>query len=363
MATLASRWSTEIVTPAGLVLLDLSGRAKNRRIIQSRNEAEEISWEIDLNEYELACREAKLDSASAILNNSTEIRIKRLNQYLCGGQVNYKYPHITPNSQTLSIRATGFLNLFKDRYTGTLPSGGGTVQESFTGVQKTTIASTLITQTQAKTNGNWGVTIGLLATVGTGDKSYSRTNIKQALQDMTQVQTNPFDFEFTYNKVFNTYASLGSERPSVIFEYPRNIREFGAPDDGTQTANDITALGSGFGTQTIVERFAINIGAQQTSGLREKIVQSNGTDDSDGGVQAEADRQLAAWGTPYELPTLVVDGNLEPFVTDYGIGDRVKVIVNGYASLTHINSMYRVEKRIIDIDENDNETVTLILSS
>lgn len=361
MSSLESKYSVELVDSSGNLLADLTGRAGQRRIIQSRNEAEEIQWTVDLAELEYYCRLLGQNIKTLVVPNSTEVRIKRRSKYICGGQIVYRNPHLTKNSQTLKVRATGFLNLFKDRYTGT--TSLGSVTESFTSTQKTTIASTLITETQALTNGNFGVTVGTLATVGTGDKTYNKTNIKDALQNLTNLKTGAFDFEFTYNKVFNTYARLGSNRPDVVFEWPGNITDFEAPYDGTSTANQILALGQGFGDQAQTAVEENDNGSQLNNKLRQRIILTNGSDDSDGGITNAAKAELAAWSFPYELPTLIVDGNQAPLVTDYGIGDYVTVIINNYRSLENINGLYRVEKRIIDIDENDNENVTLIMSA
>jgi hypothetical protein len=75
------------------------------------------------------------------------------------------------------------------------------------------------------------------------------TEIKEALQNLTEVvQLTPFDFEFTYNKVFNTYAAIGSQRPEITFRYPGNIRSIQSPLDATNVVNRVRVLGSGFGS-------------------------------------------------------------------------------------------------------------------
>lgn len=361
MSQPTSKYSIEIFSSSGQFLADFSGLARDRRIIQSRNEAETIQWNIDLNDYHRYCSLAKIDPNTLLINNSTEIRAKRGGSYLCGGQLVYKYPRLTRNNQTMQVRATGFLNLLKDRYTGT--TSAGSVSESFTATNGGTIASTLITETQALTNGDYGITIGSIASTGNHDKTYSETNIKDAIQALSKLVNNPFDFEFTYNKTFNTYASLGSNRPDIVFEWPNNIIDFGLPEDGTGTANQVTAYGQGFGEQARTAVEVNNAGSQLTYKLRQKKIISDGVDDSNGGITNAANSELAAWAFPYELPTLIVDGNRAPFVTDYGVGDRVKVVVRGHPILEHVNGLYRIEKRIIDIDDNDNETVELVLSA
>lgn len=355
MSTFNSKYSIEIVNSSGVLLADLTGRALSRNIIKSRNQADEITWSVELNEFEAYCRRTNQDPLAVLVPCSSEVRVKRLGTYLVGGQLVYFKIRINETSQTIDIKATGFLNLFKDRYTA--------ASRLFSATEATTIASTLINETQALASGNFGVTIGPMATAGIHDRSYKRTNIKTALQDLTNVQTNPFDFEFTYNKVFKTYVQIGTKRNDIIFEYPNNIKSVDIPTDGTGIANEIIALGSGFGIESQATATADSAGSQLIYNLRQKIIVSSGTDNSDNGLTDAANTQLAAWAYPSEIPTITVNGNVAPYVTDYGIGDRVIVRFNNYAMLKHINAYYRIEKIELVIDEEDNETVKLYLSA
>ncbi len=349
-----SKYSIELINPAGNLIADLSARASNRKLSKSRNEADKISWTMDLNEFEKYARSTGQDPQDMIIVDQSEVRVKRGNEYLAGGQINYVNANITPDSQTLEIRATGFLNLFQGRFTE--------VYRRFDDVQATTIAATLINETQALTNGDFGVTIGSLATVGTHDITYRRTNLKNALQNLTDRQFRAFDFEFTHDKIFNTYSAIGSQRPDIIFEYPNNIKSFSVPLDGTGIANQVIALGSGFGEEAQTQSVAEDLGSQANYQLRQKIITPNGVSEQDT-LDDYAIAEVAAWAFPFELPTITVDGNLAPFITDYGIGDYIKVIIKKYEWLQHIDRMYRIEKFDLDIDDEDNEQVRLYLSA
>ena len=354
MSVFASKYGIELVNPAGLLLADLTGRASKRSLSMSRNEAEEINWTIDLDEFENFCRKSKLDPLQILVPCSTEVRIKRLGTYLAGGQMVYFSTNINAREKTIEVKATGFLNLFKDRFTEEL--------RYYDDTEATTIASNLITESQNLPNGDFGIVIGALVNVGHHNREYDRTNIKNALQDLTTSQVNPFDMEFTYDKVFNTYAQIGNKRPDIIFEYPGNIISLGVPNDGTGIANEITAIGQGFGSESQAVAVEPDLGSQATYRLRQKLVSSNGTDDSDLGLTDVAKRELASWAFPFEVPTITISGNIAPFITDYGIGDRVLVRVRGYDTLAHINAFYRIERIELDVDDEDNETVKLYLS-
>lgn len=345
-----SKYSFELWSPDGELLADLGGRAKERHVALSRNEAEDIRWTLDRNEFYNFCRQAQLDPDALLVCNRIEVRIRRGQTYLCGGKLLKRRKRVTPDTQQIELKATGFLNLFKRRFTD--------AERIFTGEQATTIAATLITESQAQgDNWDFGVTIGNLATVGTHDRTYRDDEIKDSLQRLTRVEVAPFDFEFTHDKVFHTYASIGSQRPELIFEFPGNIRGYDLDEDGAITANHIRVLGSGSGTEGSARVTVDDTESQLNYGvLEDKLLQSSVTDTDT--LTDNGNAELAAIGRPFEILTIQVNGNVAPFVTDYHIGDYVQVIIRE----ENIHAMYRVERIDLTIDENDNEDVRLYLS-
>jgi hypothetical protein len=338
----------------GQLVADLTGRASGRSLIKSRNEADEITWSIKLDEFERYCRLLKLDPQTLLINGQTEVRIRRGQKYLGGGQLIYHETHLAAEGPTISVRVTGFLNLFKFRYTD--------AERIFTGVNRSTIVSTLITETQTGDNRDFGVTIGNLAAGNTHDETYKRENIKAAIQAQTKRQTDPIDIEITADKVFNSYSQIGSQRPDVLFEYPGNLKPGSVvPSDATDLANRVIVLGSGFGELALAQTVVEDLGSQANYKVREEVVLSNAKDDV---AELEDDGRtvLAARAFPMQVPRLKVDGNKPPYITDYGIGDWVMVRINGYQWLRHINALYRVEKFVLTVDEDDNENIDLQVS-
>jgi hypothetical protein len=339
----------EIVNPNGELLADLSGMAKARKIDLSRNEAEDIQFTINLQDFEKYCASLNIEPQNILAIYQNEVRVRRGSNYICGGQLIY----YETKFETIEVRATGFLNLFKDRYTGD--------ERIFTAVEATEIAETLIDETQAHEYGDFGVTMGTLETVGVHDRTYRRTNIKDALQNLTNVILHPFDFEFTYDKVFNAYATLGSQRPEIVFEFPRNIMDYRVPFDATGLVNHIIVLGSGNGDEALNSY----IGEDETSKLnykrRERVLTPNSVSSEDT-LEEYAMAELAAWSVPFELPIITVDGNKAPFLGDYHLGDYVKVKLLNSKMTEHIDSMYRIEKIQIKVDDDNNETIDLSLS-
>lgn len=498
-----SKYAIELWSATGQLLADFSGRARNRNFIISRNEAESISWDLDLNDFEAYCRSVNISPTLILQPGVTEVRLRRAGTYLIGGKINFATPTIDSNTQRINISASGFLNLFKDRYTP--------VYRRYLATQATTIASSLINDSQNGGNlitnnsfetdlsgwsasgcsitrvstqayigsnsmqvgytatgqyaaftyssfdvdqsyqggawvlvpvgnqvsinitsngglgstsltytgtGAWqfmttnpqppgatsgtlqivsvtggtyniyvdaailavtdalvspviggvsvldfGVTIGSLATVGLHDRIYKRTNIKEALVALTQVQTAAFDFEFTYDKTFITYAAIGTTRNDITFEYPRNIKAVSFDIDATQMGNQIIGLGSGNGTTSQLVVAANDIASQQTYKVRQRVYNSSATDNTDSGLTDGMNVELSKWANPIRLLNLTIDGNVAPYVTDYKIGDRVKVNITNYATFSQINGMYRIEKISVTIDEDDNEEIVLTVSA
>lgn len=349
-----SKYSFELWSRSGQLLADLSGRAKNRRVIRSRNEAEQIFWQVDLNDFRAFASASKTTISALLVPGQTEIRVRRGLNYICGGTLTYRNLAVTPVSQDIELRGDGFLNLFDDRYTAE--------EVTFTATEATTIASTVINTSQAiGSDWDYGVTIGLLATVGPHDRTYQAENIKNLLQNLTNVQTNPFDFEFTASKVFNTYAHLGSNRPEIVFSYPGNIKSYISPKDATGLANHIRAYGAGAGGAAATTTTADDTNSQHDYRVHEKKVVESSVSTL-GDLTDHANSELAAWAQPFEVPQIVVDGNVTPVVTDYSLGDYVTVELPDLDTGQPVRALYRIEKIDLKIDENDNEEVTLYLA-
>lgn len=351
-----SKYAFELFSPNGTLLADLSGIATNRTFTRSRNEADDISCDIDFNKFHRYCADINTHPRALLIPGQTELRVRRYDKYLAGGQINYAEPDISAQSQVMSIRAAGFLNLFADRQ---IPF------TEYIGQDVGVIARALITDSQAQTNGDFGVTLGVVpASIALANETYNRVSIKQALQDLANSETKGFDMDFTPNKVFNIYTQMGNNRPEARFEFPNNITSFKVPLDATSMANEVVVLGAGIGAEsTSASATSDDLIAQVTYKLRQKIVTDNGDDNASGGVQEEADAELAAWSNPIEIPQITVDGNKLPFVGNYDIGDYIWVNLGGYKWFEDFNGLHRIEKYTVAIDDGDNESPILYLKA
>ena len=81
------------------------------------NDVEEVSFDMDLVEFEKKCEEMGLDSEELLKPYAHDIRIRRNGEYIVGCQLVDVDIQITNNPPSkISVKGTGFLNLLKDQY-------------------------------------------------------------------------------------------------------------------------------------------------------------------------------------------------------------------------------------------------------
>ncbi|GAP53544.1 hypothetical protein AHiyo6_01090 [Arthrobacter sp. Hiyo6] len=345
-----STWGIELWTPGGVQLADLSGRAKGRRIKETRNESDDISWNLDLNELKRYCKLINTTPNQLIQDGITEVRVKKGADYLGGGTIVHSQRVRNSQQEVISISARGFFDLFTDRYTAPL--------RTFTNVERTTIPWTLINESQSQgANWDFGIRQGVTpSALGTYSRQYQNVRIKDAIQDLTKLQT-AFDVKFMPDKTFNVYSALGTQRPDIVFEYPGNCKELTADRDATGLANLLYLLGSGIGQTALLQLNLGDANAQIDYKVREKPLILSDILDS-GTLNDYGLSYLAAWARTFEIPKVKYDGSRGPSVTDYGVGDYVNVLETDDTD-TQISGLFRVESREIVIDDNDNEDVTV----
>lgn len=81
------------------------------------NDVEEVSFDMDLMEFEKKCQEMGLDSEDLLKPYAHDIRIRRNGEYIVGCQLVDVDIQISNNPPSkISVKGTGFLNLLKDQY-------------------------------------------------------------------------------------------------------------------------------------------------------------------------------------------------------------------------------------------------------
>ena len=342
------KYEIELWSRTGVFLADISRFVKNFNFSMQRNEAEQVQFSIDLNAYQDYCAGIGVNPTSILGPYQTDVKVRRNGEYLLGSHVGYLDVTMGETTSTINVRAFGYLNLLIDRY----------VTKSYLETDAVDIAWDLINETQSQTNGSLGITQGAQQTLTVDrDRTYERQNVKEAIVNLTKLVNGNFDFEFTWDRQFNTYDMIGSDRSSDLeFVYPGNIKEVTVPRNGLALFNKIYGIGSGFGEEALVSTQGDN-DSQLNYGVHERIALFNSVvlqDTLDENTAAELDLRKGL----LEIPQMTVNG--EDFdLNGYGIGDRVTVRIEDNPFLATVTGIYRIERIEVSVDENEAEEIKL----
>lgn len=350
-----SKYQFEIWTPDGTLLADFSGMARNRNFKLTRNRTYEASFSLELNHLQDYADRTNVLASTLLGVGFNELRIKRGNRYVFGGQIANYSTDFGNEEKVISVRAFGFLELFASRFTDS--------EKIYTATDAGLIAKDLIDDSQVLTNGNVGVVTNAAYVQATQlrDRVYPMDkNIKEALVELSQV-IGGFDFEFTYDKKFYVYTEMGVQRSEFEFTYPGNIKKLKVSTDASKLVNQAIVRGAGTDdSQLRTVRSALT--EQAFYKLRQGIV-----DASDVSVlttlEQKGDEFVRINATPPDLLDITIDGNQEPVIGSYWLGDRIKVKVNGVKLYSRINSYYKIDEISVRIDDEDSEEITLKASS
>jgi hypothetical protein len=348
-----SKYIYELYASNGSLLAELSGRAKNKSITIQRNRAGYASFTMDIYDFEKFCRSINVHPRSIIGVGSNELKVRRLNRYLFGGQIQY-YDTTLGDGNEITIRAVGYFDLFKDRYTS--------ANKLFTNTDAGQIAWTLINDSQTLTNGTFGITMGTIQTSVNRDRLYEYKNVRDAIIQLSEV-INGFDFEITHDKVFNVYyPRQGSTIDVFRFEYPGlNIKKIKPMVDASDLVNEVIARGQGIGAGQLVVIRSDTV-SQATYKLRQKIADFSDISLSNTLIQ-HADDINASKKDPVTQIEITIDGNQAPAVGSYWVGDYVPVVINNFQLYDNINNTFRINEITINVDDQDSEEIVLRLGA
>lgn len=342
------RYGIEVWSKSGERLGDIRHLCSGLKWSKQRNEAEELSFDMDLAEYEDYLSSIGVRNPFEFIDVlGTDLRVTRDGQYLFGANVTkIQYAPDDP-SVRMSIDARGYLNFFKTAY----------VDIAYANTPQGSIAWGVINQYQQKEGGNYGITYGghIGSVNKSRDRNFVRKNVKDFLQQLSNV-IEGLDFEFTADKKFITYDAMGSHRPDIRLVYPDNIDSFSFDRDGSSVGNFIYGIGSGNGDD------AIFVTAQDPNSYvpfyRREAVKSFNSVEREDTLEENTNGVLEIMRDVAELPTLTFhDGVLN--LNDIKVGDTVYVKLSNFKSIEHIDGDQRIEKISCDVDVNDAETPSL----
>lgn len=345
-------YKVEIYNSSGTLVADLSGKYVNSiRLDLIRNRAEQITLNFNLQHLEAYARTLNTDVLALLQVCLNEIRIKRGDNYLCAGQINHIQASASGDVMGLEVRASGWLELFSKRFTD--------ASEVYSSTDAGSIAWDLINDTQ--TISTFGVTQGTIQTSVTRDRTYEYKNIKDAIIQLSEV-INGFDFEFTYDKIFNVYYPRQGSSTPIEFEYGRNCAAISLPIDGTFICNEAIVRGQGFGTEQLLQT-RTSASSQTTYKVRTKILDFPDVKETST-LQQKGDAELLVNSIPTFTPQIVLMPNqdsTQPVIQrDFWLDDSYTVKVPGsdFFSIA-ANNVYRIESINISVNQDGVETISI----
>lgn len=337
----------------GVMVADISRLAQNRRYTLARNATEQLSFIMSLTAFEDYCDSITAVPQAVLECYVTDIRVKRNGQYLFGVHVTDMQYNLNQGEINVEVRALGFLSLFKDRY----------VTKNYDGDERVAIAQDLLSTTQSgDVTNDFGVTLGPSQySTGITDtlRNYVDQNVQDGIINLTTLIDGNFDFRFNYDRSFETFEQIGSNRPDNKFTYPYNVKSMTVPHTALSLYNYVIGIGSGFGEEALrSEQF--DTPSRLNYKTRQKIVSFNSVT-----IQDTLNKNTLAYLSQQKdilnLPKLGVTGDFCD-LNVIGIGDRVPIEVQARSALP-LNGTYRIEQIDVSLDENDAEDIGLTVDN
>lgn len=343
-----AKYAIEIWSKDGIPIADIRQICTSFSWSKTLNGSESVGFTVDLKRLEDILKASGYagDPFGFMEVGRCDIRIKRDGKYIVGANIyrfNYTSSH---NSITMRVECVGYLNFYKTQY----------ISAEYSNIPQQDIMWDVISRCNEKTGGDYGIRRGIHSgdTVYR-DRSYERKEVASLIQQMSNV-INGCDFEFTPDKLFNTYQTKGTYRPSVRLTYPGNIQAFNFTRTLDKVANYVYGIGSGTGDEAIQSQ-AEDVNSEDYLYRREKISIWNSVTDQDT-LNEHTDSVLHAGSEIIELPNITLRDN-ELDMSEIETGDTVKVILGGFASISHVSGDYRITSIACNVDDNDSEEVTL----
>ena len=207
-------------------------------------------------------------------------------------------------------------------------------------------------------NVNLGIDTASASQSKTRQVNYELQNVKDALMDLTQLEEDNFDFDFSPDRTFNRYARKGEDKLNLEVCYPGNIDSMTITRSATSLANKVYNIGSGIGDERLQVGLS-NKTSRQIYGTRESI-DTNSNVSLKETLITQAVGDLYDRKDPTDLPQITIsDGSINP--ANVQVGDRLLVTAEGDDFLSTINDIYRVVKIKLEVSLEAVEKMSLTL--
>ena len=168
--------------------------------------------------------------------------------------------------------------------------------------------------------------------VSTREFNYELQNVKDAVMDLVNLGEDQFDFEFTPDRIFNTYERKGADKPELAIVYPGNIHTLNITRSAADMANKIQNIGSGIGDERL-EVLATDLDSRQEYGTRESVITNNNVSLEET-LQGQADGELIDRKEPTRQITVTIqDGSIN--CANVETGDVLPFKLECYKGVLH----------------------------
>lgn len=230
----------------------------------------------------------------------------------------------------------------------------------------TTLSWAWINTFQARTGGDYGITQGTVTgTPATRQKLIQQeAGLLDTIVDVAESGVG-FDFAINSNRQYVEWHTQRGADNGIVLEYGVNVTRFGYAESTApgEIVSDLRVVGPP-GSQTVT---ASNTTSRTTYGRREAAL-SFFADFEDasittGQLQAHADAAIATRIAPIVIPQVTLAQNHQSIPWgSYWLGDTVTVRI-AIGEYDTINAQYRIVQIDVDLDDNDNEQITLGLNA
>jgi len=257
-----------------------------------------------------------------------EVYIYRNNSIVWAGEQVARNGTLQANSPNmLTILCRTFFEMFNSRYQRDFVR--------FDQIDEGIILKTLVDNSQAETDGNFGFTFGDYETGVLRDREYSNQNIMEAFINMSNL-INGLDFYITHDKEINIVPFKGVDQSKqTILEWKTNMHEIGVVEDFSSPANEVFVLGAGFGSAQAVG------------------TQSN--------LEAKAEAVVRKYKQPLLSLKISQMPNTTPGFGTISLGDTIRVRIN--EGIYNINNRFRVYGYDVKIGEDNEEFISYLVGS
>lgn len=295
-----------------------SSLAKNVNLTIRHNNVSDLSFTMDNEGWKEFCTSTGINKQTPLIPLTNEIKVKYNGVYLPHAfEIQSSPKSYGVDNKTININARDTLAKLARRVTF----------DTYEAQDSAAIPRQMITMSQAKTYGNFGITFGNLYTTGvsTDRKEWGSVGkiISDAIKELSDDVSGGFDFYFDHDWSYYSMQKRGSvlDKKFIYGNILSNSVGYNAPDDGSGLANAIYVVGQGIGDPVRSDNHVDNISAI-TYGLSEKIlVHSDASLDR---ANELSEREVRDRKDIYDLPTLVVDETIFDPTAVY-IGDTIQV--------------------------------------